>query len=186
MPLWFVKSPPCDKKKPQKNTQHEKLLNASAYIFSASLTWHMNSGMILWNTHPLNPKPCSPVHRALKFSVKLDSFVLKEIKRQVKLLLDILRERKKNYLQSLALCQHSATGLKKIIIKCVKLCLGSVCEVLARQIPQWLFFPQVHCPLRCPETRPGSWRDRRRTAGPRRHPVSCISDAFLFVALLLS
>lgn len=45
----------------------------SNYVNTVStviLTWHINSGMILWNTQPLYPKPCSPVHSALKFSVK--------------------------------------------------------------------------------------------------------------------
>lgn len=31
-------------------------------------TWHMNWGITLWKVDPLYPKPCSPVHSALKFS----------------------------------------------------------------------------------------------------------------------
>lgn len=32
------------------------------------VTWHMNWGITRWKIEPLYPKPCSPVHRALKFS----------------------------------------------------------------------------------------------------------------------
>lgn len=50
-------------------------LKACVILFFTSddedgVTWHMNCGITLWKMEPLYPKPCSPVHRALKFSVR--------------------------------------------------------------------------------------------------------------------
>lgn len=71
VPLWLVKSPPCNRIHINNgpHDEHDEHIIILCTIFTVGLTWHMNSGMTLWNTDPLYPKPCFPVHRALKFAV---------------------------------------------------------------------------------------------------------------------
>lgn len=54
----------------QSQAQQRRQVSSVRDLDGGHVTWHMNCGITLWKMEPLYPNPCSPVHRARKFSRK--------------------------------------------------------------------------------------------------------------------
>lgn len=152
----------------------------------------MNSGTILWNTQPLNPKPCSPVHSALKFSVQTHAVLLlapAEAKGQFRRFSHSVLALKR----TCSLWHHICIQLQnnKHYVQITFTWIQWVWDMLqvtaeASRLPQSLSSPEAHRPPRRPETPAGWRRDRRTAAWRRRCPARCTSAGVWAGSSLLS
>lgn len=152
----------------------------------------MNSGMILWNTELLYPKPCCPVHSALKFSAK-SVFPIKQGGVEIRSWIEnaeldipaVFGTTSASNCKIIQIDRLVNTHSIDLVVKHADVCVP-VRLTLASKLPLWLSCRAARCRPRCPGRPRGSWRDRRKRTSQRRCRESCILCVFLSVAWLVT